>query len=79
MGTPGTAQDMVGQGGGGGGKRGNGVLGGGLSLQKIQPQKRLTFPATSVSSYFCIIRLLLADSMQLPVQKREKNDTEQLK
>ena len=54
------------------------MLGGGLSLQNTPTAEAAYFSSNeSVSSYFCIIRFASADSMQLPVQKREKkNDIE---
>ena len=52
------------------------MLGGGFSLQKDPTAEAAYFSSNeSVSSYFCIIRVASADSMQLPVQKREKKMT----
>ena len=77
MDTLGTALDTVEREGRAGG-RGERVLGEGFSLHKDPTAEAAYFSSKeSVASYFCIMRFASADSMQLPVQKRErKNDIE---
>ena len=55
------------------GEGGERVLGEGFSLQKDPTAEAAYFSSNeSVASYFCIMRFASADSMQLPVQKRER-------
>ena len=49
------------------------MLGEGFSLQKDPTAEAAYFSSNeSVASYFCIMRFASADSMQLPIQKRER-------